>query len=174
MEFIFTDPATDFSSCLKVIKSYHEDFIARGVRLLVLAREVKQHGMSENLANQCMDMYCHYSHANHLHHKDEEQALFPVLIDQSTLVIGMIERLMMDHEEIETSWDLLADKLNNPQNISDLDQFLKLAIDFENIQREHLTREDEDFSPRVREILSVEDIKQIGQKMFEFRQLGKK
>ncbi len=170
MEFKFTDPATDFSDALEVINSYHIDFIARGVGLLVLAREIKQHGMNENRANQCMDMYCHYTSANHLHHQDEELALFPVLIDQSNLVLGMIERLMMDHEEIEASWDLLAEKLNNPQLINDFDQFLQFAMDFEKIQREHLTREDQDFAPRMKEILSDENIQLIGQKMFELRQ----
>lgn len=170
MEFKFTDPATDFSNGLQVIQSYHQDFIARGIRLLALAREIKQQGINENLANQCMDMYCHYSHANRLHHKDEEELLFPVLINQSNLLLEMIERLMMDHEEIEASWDLLAGKLNNPHLISDFAQFLKLATDFEKIQREHLTREDKDFSPRVKEVLSAEQIKKIGQKMFESRQ----
>ncbi len=169
MKFQFTDPATDFSNGLHVLKSYHEDFIARGVRLLVLAKEIKQKGMSENRANQCMDMFCHYSHANHLHHNDEEQVLFPVLLEQSTLVIGMIERLMMDHEEIEKTWDLLAEKLSNPQLINDFDQFLQLAVDFEKIQREHLNREDEDFSPRVKEILNAGQIEQIGRKMSELR-----
>ncbi len=169
MKFKFTDPATDFSNGLHVLKSYHEDFIARGVRLLVLAKEIKQQGMNENRANQCMDMYCHYSHANHLHHKDEEQALFPVLIDHSVLILGMVERLMMDHEEIEKSWDLLAEKLSNPQMISDFNQFLQLTIDFEKIQREHLNREDEDFSPKVKEILNVEQIKQIGETMSALR-----
>jgi len=92
------------------------------------------------------------------------------LIDQSNLVLGMIERLMMDHEEIEASWDLLAEKLNNPQLINDFDQFLQFAMDFEKIQREHLTREDQDFAPRMKEILSDENIQLIGQKMFELRQ----
>ena len=82
----------------------------------------------------------------------------------------MIERLMMDHEEIEASWDLLAEKLNNPQLINDFDQFLQFAMDFEKIQREHLTREDQDFAPRMKEILSDENIQLIGQKMFELRQ----
>ena len=43
-------------------------------------------------------------------------------------------------------------------------------MDFEKIQRAHLTREDEDFAPRMKEILSDENIQLIGQKMFELRQ----
>lgn len=171
MKFKFTEPVTNFSNGLQVIQHYHQAFIAKGIRLLILAREIREQGMNENLANQCVEMYCYYSHANHLHHKDEEEALFPVLINQSALFIGMIERLMIDHEEIEASWDLLAEKLNNPQLINDFDQLLKLTVAFEKIQREHLTREDEDFSPKVKEILSIKQTSQIGKKMAKLRKL---
>ena len=171
MEFKFTDPATDFSNGLQVLQDYHQDFLARGTQLVALANNIKQHGMTEDLANQCMDMYCHYSHATHLHHKDEEEGLFPLLVDQSSLVIGMIERLMMDHEEIEESWSALSTRLSNPEQITNFDHFLHLTIEFEKILREHLTREDEDFSPQIKKILSTEQIEQAGKKMSELRHL---
>jgi len=171
MEFKFTDPVTDFSNGLQVIQEYHQDFLARGIQLVELANKIKQQGMSEDLANQCINMYCHYSHATHLHHKDEEEALFPVLVDQSSLVLGMIERLMIDHEEIETSWEALSTQLSNPEQITNFDDFVQLTIEFEKILRDHLTREDEDFSPKIKEILSASQIKQIGEKMSEIRHL---
>ncbi len=171
MEFRYTDPSTDFSNGLQVIKDYHEDFLARGIKLLTLAKEIKQQSMSEPLANQCMDMYCHYSHANNLHHKDEEEALFPVLVNHSELIIGMIERLIMDHEEIEKSWDSLAEQLSKPERITNFDQFLLLATEFEKIQREHLTREDEDFLPKIEDVLSADDLEKTGLKMLELRHI---
>lgn len=172
MEFKFTDPATDFSNGLHVIQNYHQDFLERGSNLVALAKEIKQQGITEELANQCMDMYCHYSHATHLHHKDEEEALFPLLVNQSSLVIGMIERLMLDHEEIEQSWQELSTRLNNPELITNTDHFLHLTIEFEQKLRDHLTREDEDFSPQIEKLLTTEQIKQAGEKMAEIRHLG--
>ncbi|MCK4840740.1 MAG: hemerythrin domain-containing protein [Methylococcales bacterium] len=171
MEFKFTDPVTDFSSGLQVLQDYHQDFLARGEHLIILAKHIKQQGMNEDLANQCMEMYCHYSHATHLHHKDEEEALFPLLINQSSLVLGMIERLMLDHEEIEASWDTLSTRLSNPEQITNFDHFLQLSIEFEKILREHLTREDEDFSPQIKKILTTKQIKQAGEKMSALRHL---
>jgi hemerythrin-like domain-containing protein len=170
MEFKYTDPATDFSNGLVVLKTYHEDFLARGVGLLGLVDKIKQQGMNESLANQCIATLCHYDHANYLHHQDEEQALFPLLIGQSILLDGMIERLLMDHEKIEKSWALLAEKLSSPEQIK-YSQLKYLAEDFEKIQREHLTREDEDFSPKAKEILSPEQIQLAGKKMAELRHL---
>lgn len=171
MEFKFTDPATDFSSGLQVIQDYHQDFLARGTQLVGLANAIKQQGMTEALANQCMDMYCHYSHATHLHHKDEEEGLFPVLVNQSSLIIGMIERLMMDHEEIEESWAKLSKQLNNPETITNFDFLIHQTVEFEKILREHLTREDEDFAPQIKKILSTEQLQEAGNKMADFRHL---
>ena len=171
MEFKFTDPATDFSNGLQVLQDYHQDFLARGTQLVALANNIKRNGMTEDLANQCMDMYCHYSHATHLHHKDEEEGLFPLLVEQSSLVIGMIERLMMDHEEIEESWNTLSTRLSNPVQITNFDLLLHQTIEFEKLLREHLTREDEDFSPQIKKVLSTEQIKQAGKKMSELRHL---
>jgi len=172
MEFKFTDPATNFSDGLQVLTVYHQDFLARGTQLVALANTIKQQGMTEDLANQCMDMYCHYSHATHLHHKDEEEGLFPILVDQSSLVIGMIERLMLDHEEIEKSWSALSSRLSNPEQITNFDHFLHLTIEFEKILREHLIREDEDFLPPIKKILTTEQLKEAGKKMSEIRHLA--
>jgi len=171
MEFKYIDPATDFSNGLQVITDYHQDFLAKGVELVELAENIKKQGMTEQLANKCMNMYCHYSHATILHHKDEEEALFPLLVDQSSLIIGMIERLIMDHEEIEGSWTELSTRLNHPENITNVDHFLHLTIEFEKTLREHLTREDEDFSPQIKNILSAEQLKLAGKKMAEIRHL---
>ena len=171
MEFKYSDPVTDFSNGLVVMKTYHEDFLIRGRNLLDLVADIKQQGMNESLANQCAAVLCHFGHANNLHHQDEEQALFPLLVGQSILIDGMIERLMMDHEEIEKSWALLAEQLSSPELIKDYDQLINLAADFEKIHREHLTREDEDFSPKAKDILSSGQIRQAGEKMAELRHL---
>ena len=171
MEFKFTDPATNFSSGLQVITDYHQDFMAKGVQLIELAEAIKKQGMTEKLANQCMAMYCHYSHATNLHHKDEEEALFPLLVDQSSLIIGMMERLIMDHEEIEGSWATLSSRLSNPEKITNFDHFLHITTEFEKILRDHLTREDEDFAPQIKKILSPHQILKAGHKMAKLRHL---
>ncbi len=172
MEFRFIDPVEDFSNGLVALKTYHEDILQTGEKLLKLVDEIKQHGINQDLAIQCMNLYCYYEHANHLHHQDEEQALFPLLIGKSPLVDGMMERLILDHEEIEKAWKLLAEKLCKPELISNYDELIDLAKDFEKQQREHLTREDEDFSPKVKEIINDDQVKHVGQKMAQLRHLA--
>lgn len=172
MEFKFIDPVTDFSDGLVALKAYHEDILQCGVKLLALVDEIKREGIDEERANQCMSMFCYYEHANHLHHQDEEQALFPLLIGKSPLIDGMMERLILDHEDIEKAWGLLSEKLSKPELITDYDELVNLAQNFEKQQREHLTREDEDFSPKVKEVINKSQIKQVGEKMAHLRHLS--
>lgn len=171
MEFKFTDPATDFSNGLHVLQAYHQDFLSRGKELVALTTKIKQQGMSEDLAHQCMEMYCHYSHATHLHHRDEEQALFPLLINASGLIIGMIERLLMDHEEVENAWEKLAPQLSHPESISNFDELSQQSIQFEKLLNEHITREDKDFAPLIKEVLTAKQVQHAGKKMSELRHL---
>ena len=171
MEFKYKEPVSGFSDGLAVLTAYHEDFLQRGQQLLQLVADLKEQGMNEEYANQCMEVYCHYQHATHLHHQDEELSLFPLLLGSSALVDGMIERLMMDHEEIEDAWKVVAKQLKQPDKITNFDALQHYTIVFEKLLREHLTREDEDFSPHAQAILNDKQRAEAGEKMADMRHL---
>jgi len=171
MEFKYKEPVKGFNDGLVVLKSYHDDFIEHGNKLLQLVANLKEHGMNEAYANECIATYCHYDHATFLHHQDEEQGLFPLLLGSSALVDGMIERLMLDHEEIEAAWKLIAEQLKQPEAITNFEALQQSTIEFEKLLREHLTREDEDFSPYAQEILNDKQRAIAGEKMAELRHL---
>ncbi|MGR9053249.1 MAG: hemerythrin domain-containing protein, partial [Gammaproteobacteria bacterium] len=123
MEFKFNDPAADFSDGIAVLKTYHADLLERGQFLLALAETLERQGMHEDLANRCIALHCHYHYANRLHHLDEERGLFPLLLDKPRIIDAMIERLMVDHEEIEQAWDALSVMLGAPAGIGDVKAF---------------------------------------------------
>ncbi len=169
MKIQFNDPATDFSNGLFVIKAYHEDFLKRGEALLRLVDKISTQGVDEDLAYQCMSAYWHYNIANHLHHRDEEEGVFPMMLGQSALTDGMIERLLLDHAEIEKSWANLAEFLSQPDKIENTDYLRHLAEEFERLQRAHINREDEDFAPRVKALLTASQLQQLGDKLHHLR-----
>jgi hemerythrin-like domain-containing protein len=140
--------------------------------LLTLAEDLKQQPMNETLANRCIDTHCFYFHANRLHHLDEEEGLFPFLKDHSELFKGMMDLLTQDHEEIEYDWQLLAQMLGSPEKIKDCHKFQEVVAGFEKKQREHLLRENEDFIPKVKALLSVDELTQAGKKMAQLRHLS--
>ncbi|MCK5872575.1 MAG: hemerythrin domain-containing protein [Methylococcales bacterium] len=172
MKFQFTDPVTDFSNGLNVIKSYHDALLIRGENLLTLAEAIKEQPMNEALANRCIEMHCFYFHASRLHHLDEEEGLFPLLKNHSELFKGMMDLLVNDHEDIEYDWQLLAKMLGNPEQIKGNDTFQETVVEFEKKQRDHLTREDEDFLPKVAEVLSIDQLTQAGTVMAKLRHIS--
>ena len=169
MEFRFIDPVTDFSNGLQVIQNYHDDFLNRGKALITLVDTLRLEGMSETLANQCINSHCHYTHACSLHHQDEEKGLFPLIVNQSPLIDGMLERLTLDHEEIEEEWEALGSRLSQPEHIRDFGELQTLARAFEKVLREHLTRENEDFLPQINALLTPEQLLQSGEIMQQLR-----
>lgn len=171
MQFRFTEPAENFSDGVAVLRSYHDCMLRQGEALLQLAMAIRDGGITEDLANQAVAMHTFYTRANWLHHRDEEQCLFPALLDNSPLMDGMIERLALDHEEIEQAWEQLAPFLATPEAIDDRQGLWERARSFEKLQREHLTRENEDFLPEVSTQLSDCQRTQIGQRMAEIRGL---
>ena len=171
MEFKYTDPARQFNDGLAVIRDYHDNLLATGERLLKLSFKISHHGVTEAAAIEAIDLHQHYTRANTLHHADEEQCLFPLLVGHDLILDGMIERLTLDHEEIEQWWAELAEFLGTPEKIVDVDRLVEVAFQFERLQREHLTRENEDFLPRVEEQLNMFHLQQAGQGMAKLRGL---
>lgn len=165
MEIKFIDPVSDFSNGMEVLRCYHDDLLARGKQLLKLVDEIHEHGMNEQLAYRCVEFHSYYTRANSLHHQDEEYVLFPQIVNQSALIDGMLERLTLDHEDIEACWSELANLLCNPENIKNTGELAEVAGEFEKMQREHLQRENEDFLTRVEELLTPELIFDMAGKM---------
>jgi Uncharacterized conserved protein len=171
MEFRFIDPARDFSDGMQVLHTYHKELLVVGEQLLTLAQDIRDYGMNEVRANQCVHLHGFYMRANLLHHQDEEKALFPLLVNRSFLIDGMIERLALDHEEIEEAWDELAAMLGRPEHIADKDKLIEVAQVFEKLQRQHLNRENEDFFPNIAKLLGPDQPVLMGKTMARLRNL---
>ena len=165
----FQDPATDFSDGLKVLLAYHERFLVEGQRLLTLAGILAQQGLDEGGTAEALRLADWYENAMPLHHRDEERALFPRIVNRSFLIDGMIERLALDHDEIEALWSELAPLLRHPAEIANPKRLSQIAHPFEKLLREHIVRENEDFFPNLETLLAAEERRDIGQHMAEFR-----
>lgn len=169
MEFRFIDPGQDFSNGIDVLYAYHESLLEHGALLLELTSQIHERGITELTANQVIDLHSYYTRANSLHHQDEEKALFPIIVNRDSLIDGMIERLALDHEEIENAWSEVSTRMRKPEGIKSPWILLEHAREFERLQREHLLRENEDFLPTVKELLSSAEQREIGRVMARMR-----
>ena len=172
MEFRYVDPVTDFSNGMQVLRRYHGEFLEKGALLLTLVDHIHDSGMNESSAVQCIEFHGYYTRANKLHHQDEELALFPLIVNRSFLIDGMIERLALDHEEIEEVWGELSGLLSTPEKIPGMGKLRSITREFEKIQREHLLRENEDFLDKVETMLTPTQKIEMGWKMATMRGLA--
>ena len=165
----FQDPATDFSDGLKVLLAYHERFLVEGQRLVAFAATLAQQGLDEAGVAEALRRAEWYENAMPLHHRDEERALFPRIVNRSFLIDGMIERLALDHDEIEASWGELAPLLRHPEEIANPKRLSQVAHPFEKLLREHIVRENEDFFPKLEALLASDRRCDIGLDMARLR-----
>ena len=165
----FADPAIDFSDGLKILLAYHERFLVEGQRLMAFAATVAQKGLDEAGAAEALRLAEWYETAMPLHHRDEERALFPRIVNRSFLIDGMIERLALDHDEIEALWGELAPLLRHPEEIANPKRLSQVAHPFEKFLREHIVRENEDFFPKLEALLASDRRREIGLDMARLR-----
>ncbi len=165
----FQDPGTDFSDGLKVLVVYHDRFLVEGQRLVAFAATLAQQGLGEAGAAEALRLAEWYENAMSLHHRDEERALFPLIVNRSFLIDGMIERLALDHDEIEAAWGELAPLLRHPEEIANPKRMSQVAHPFEKLLREHIVRENEDFFPKLESLLTSDRRCDIGLDMARLR-----
>ena len=164
----FQDPATDFSDGLAVLLAYHERFLV-GQRLVAFAATLAQQGLDEAGAAEALRLAEWYETAMPLHHRDEERALFPRIVNRTFLIDGMIERLALDHDEIEALWGELAPLLRHPEESANPKRLSQVAHPFEKLLREHIVRENEDFFPKLEALLASDRRRDIGLDMARLR-----
>lgn len=172
MKIRFQEPAEDFTDGIEVICRYHDSFLAQGLRLLELVAEIEQISLNEERAFRLAELYVFYQQANRLHHQDEEKALFPAVVGRDLLLDGMLERLTLDHLEIEEAWQVLTQDLQAILSQHRVPKTITVkAARFEKLQREHLVRENEDFLPRLAAGLTSGQRQQAAEAMAKIRGL---
>jgi hemerythrin-like domain-containing protein len=163
------DPASDFSDGLQVLQTYHGSFLQHGRQLLALMEAIMAQGLDEQRALEAGRLSRYYAEITRLHHQDEEQIVFPLILNKSFVIDGMIERLALDHENIEAAWAELHGVLQAPERIMSSEQSLIWARRFERGLREHIGREDLDFFPEVERWLSPDQRAEAGRRMAQLR-----
>ena len=139
---------------------------------MAFAATLAQQGLDEAAAAEALRLAEWYENAMPLHHRDEERTLFPRIINRSFLIDGMIERLAVDHDEIDALWGELPPLLRYPEQIANPKRLSQVAHPFEKLLREHIVRENEDFFPKLESLLTSDRRRDIGLNMARLRGLA--
>ena len=166
----FPEAAPDFDDPLGLLRACHQRMLGHCEILEKLARHMELSGVDKDALAAARKVHTYFSTAAVLHHQDEEQDLFPLLVRSTLKMAELIHGLKQDHERLDQAWRDIAPMLAQPSHIGDPQQFTVLANNFAELYRDHIAKENEELLDRAQHMLSSEQLKKIGKAMKERRQ----
>ncbi len=163
------EPAPDFCNPLGLLKACHQRILGFCDLLEKMLAHIDEHGIDAEVKQSAQKLHRYFSTAAVLHHLDEEQDLFPLLIASSLKQATIIHRLKQEHSAINEVWKKLSPLLARPTTIDETPEFRQWVAEFCSAYRQHIKTEEEDFLSIAQHMLSSEQLQQIGKNMKERR-----
>lgn len=164
------DVAPDFDDPVSVLRFCH----ARMRKNLQLLRDLyghaRQQGMDEQVRAACDQVRRYFSEAAPLHHLDEEQDLFPLLITTDASFKGIIDDLTQQHQTLNKNWQQLQPLLANPARLLHAPHVERLIDNFCQSYTAHLQQEEEYILERAPKVLNAEMLQTLGMHMRKRRE----
>jgi hemerythrin-like domain-containing protein len=165
----FSDPAPGLEAPLEMLDACHDRIRRQCSTLLRLKGHVAATGVDEPARTAARGVLRYFDTAGRDHHQDEEQDLFPALIESMAgsdpvCIRELIDRLTNDHRELERSWRnvrawLVAIEAGKPASApSEIDSFVEMY-------EQHAKLEEQELLPMAARLLGDEDLDRIGRSM---------
>jgi hypothetical protein len=173
----FPQPAAGTEAPLEMLAACHGRVERQCATLRRLAPHLAAHGADGDARTAAAAVMRYFDTSAVHHHADEEEDLFPALIEavaaaDAACVRAMIEGLAADHRALETAWRRLRRVL---ERIS-AGESVPLAVDeveaFAGLYERHIAREEAELLPMAARLLSEETLTRVGRAMRERRGIG--
>lgn len=182
-------PAAGFEVPLEMLAACHGRIEAQLATLRRLLAHLPQHGADRAAREAAAAVMRYFDLAAPLHHADEEDDLFPALLESmagsdAVCLRAITSGLAADHRALEQAWAGLRQRLAQLQagdagalmdggvNANDGDRGAHAALAFIDAYEAHLAREDRELLPLAARLLSDTELDRIGLAMRQRRQLG--
>lgn len=166
----FSTPTASTEVPLEMLAACHIRIEHQCNTLQRLAAHLRDHGSDEQAQQAARNIMRYFDTAAVDHHADEEEDLFPALLDSvagsdPVCIKDLIDRLCREHRQLEAGWRRLRKILIIvaegrdallPQN--DVDAFVSQYAD-------HLRCEEDELLPMAQRLLGQHHIDQIGRAM---------
>lgn len=144
-------PAPSFDEPVEMLKACHERIAAQCVTLEKLAAHLPLHGADTQAQQAARNIMRYFDIAAPHHHADEEQDLFPVLLEisqrQCSPVGERIAHLLDEHRSLEASWGQLRTVLADIAEGETRRLEQVLVADFVGAYRAHIALEESQIFP---------------------------
>ena len=164
-----TNDLTGFDDPLALLRACHEKILTHCDLLKVLVTHMIEAGPDSEARKTAERISRYFSTSAELHHRDEEQDLFPRLNRQSLKIAELVHVLKNEHEQLETLWATLSPQLKRLPEEGFSEEFTRAADDFCSLYRQHIERENMEFLPLAANSLSQQELAEIGESMAERR-----
>ncbi len=172
MNDLLPDPAPDFSDPIGLLKACHQRILRYCdllEKMVTLAKTEQSEDTDKEIRDAANQIKRYFSTAGVLHHLDEEQSLFPILIRTSMKMADLIHMLKQAHKQSDELWEQLEPLLSDPTKQENLDSLEQVSEQFCAFQREHVKEEESGVLAMAEHILSSDQLRNIGYSMEEKR-----
>lgn len=154
----FSSPAVGFDTPLELLSACHDRMARQCETLKRLVAHVAQHGADGVAQTAAASVLRYFDTAALLHHRDEEEDLFPALIESmagsdAVCLHAIVDGLTQQHRQLEATWHRLHDSL---EAVS-AGQSVKLDEDsveqFCSMYASHIQREEDELLPMAARLL---------------------
>jgi len=159
------NPAPDFSDPLGLLAACHRRMLDLCELLDRLPHWIEANGVDREVEDSVTRIKRYFETAAPLHHQDEEQDLFPMLI-HDVAARALIGQLQQEHRQLDRLWQDLAAQLQAlAQGEYDAPAFDAAAIPFCHAYRTHVQQEDSQLLKIAQAQLSTSQLQQLGDAM---------
>ena len=170
-------PTAGFEAPLEMLVACHDRIERRCSTLRRLVQHVAAHGSDIEAQTAAIDVMRYFDTAAKQHHADEEEDLFPALVESmagpdAVCLRELIEGLSAEHREIEARWRRVRVVL---ERVASGDAVLLASADVEalaGLYERHIEREECELLPMATRLLSEHDFARVGRAMRRRRGIG--
>ncbi|QID17213.1 hemerythrin domain-containing protein [Nitrogeniibacter mangrovi] len=162
--------APDLDEPLEILVACHGRMAAQLETLDRLVRWLPEHGADEDARRAATNVMRYFDTAAVNHHRDEEEDVFPLLLERCPPAARMRIRKLVawvkdDHRALESAWAelraFLTDIAEGRQAVLDADEVANFSAHYLN----HIDREDNELFPFAVNVLTADDLKQLSKSM---------
>lgn len=163
-------PAATFEVPLEMLAACHGRVQAQCDLLLRLHAHLRGHGIDRQVLDAIERIRRYFDTAARDHHADEEQDLFPAMLEavagsDAVCIRDMMQHVVAQHRKLEAMWSQLGQALRRIEQGDSQALDGPLAQEFVAAYRAHVDFEDKELLPMAQRLLGDDQLTEVGRAM---------
>jgi hemerythrin-like domain-containing protein len=168
-DILHDSAAPSFDDPLGMLVACHGRIHRQLATLGRLQRHLPEHGCDDDARAAARAILRYFDTAAPHHHQDEEDSVFPRVLARTADARPIAERLLAEHEKLAANWRHLRPLLAGIAAGERANLDAKTVHDVQAAYEAHIACEEDELIPLAREVLTADELAQIGREMAERR-----